>query len=111
MENTVVQFIVENIFLFLPLGISGMIITILLYVTGKKENIPEPQDVTSDDITKFNITINVYVVLYIVLWATIFIIGLLSDFLIPTIIGGILALIPFMLMMGIKQKTKNPKVP
>ena len=111
MENTVVQFIVENIFLFLPLGITGIIITILLYVTAKKENKPEPEDVTSDDITKFHITINVYVVIYLVLWATIFILGILSDFLIPTIIGGMLAFIPFVLMMSIKQKTKIPKVP
>jgi hypothetical protein len=111
MENTVVQFIVENIFLFLPLGITGIIITTLLYVTGKKENKPEPEDVTSDDITKFHISINVYSFIYLVIWTTIFIIGILSDFLIPTITGGILALIPFLLMMGIKQKTKNPKVP
>jgi hypothetical protein len=110
MEKTVVQFIVQNIFLFLPIGIAGIIATILLYITGKKEKKREPEIETSDDITLFHIKINVYIVLYLFIWITIFIIGLLSDFLIPTLIGGILALIPFILMIGIKQRNKKSKV-
>jgi len=110
MENTVVHFIMENIFLFLPLGITGIIVTLFLYFTGKKETVMKDEDLTTEYKTILKIRINVYVLMYFFVWITIVVIGLLSDFFIPTLIGGIIAAIPFILMMLLTQKNKNLKV-
>ena len=37
MENNVVSFIAENIFLFLPLVITGIVVTLYLYITGSRD--------------------------------------------------------------------------
>jgi len=110
MEKTVVQFIVENILLFLPLGITGIVVTIILFFMSKQENIPETEDLNSDFKTIFNFRLNIYVLVYLFIWIMIIIIGLSSNFIIPTIIGGIIAAIPLILMMLIELLTKNSKV-
>jgi hypothetical protein len=111
MEKTVVQFIVENIFLFLPLGITGIIITLILYLTGKKEEKPQSDDVTFDDISFGKLKVNVFLSIYLFIWITLFIIGLLSDFITPTIIGGTIAVIPLITMICAKKINKDRKVP
>jgi hypothetical protein len=111
MENTVIEFIIDNIFLFLPLGITGIVITLILLFTSKQESIPEPDDLASDYKTIFNIRVNIYVLVYLFIWIMIIIIGLLSNFFIPTFIGGIIAAIPLILLVLIEFKTKNSKVP
>jgi hypothetical protein len=110
MEHTVVQFIVENIFLFLPIGITGIVITVILLLLPKQKNIPETDDLTSDYKTIFNFRINIYVLVYLFIWIMVIIIGLLSNFIIPTIIDGIIAAIPLILLMIVQHKTKNSKV-
>jgi hypothetical protein len=110
MEKTVIQFIVENILLFLPVGITGIVVTVILYFMSKQEDIPELEDLKSDFITLFNIRFNIYVLVYLFIWIMIIIIGLASNFIIPTIIGGIIAVIPLILMTLIELLTKNSKV-
>jgi len=110
MENTVVQFILDNIFLFLPLAITGIIITLILFFTGKKENISPPEELTSDNKTLFNIRINVYVLVYLFIWIMMIIIGVLSHFLIPTLVGGTIAVIPLIALILIEYTSKKSKV-
>jgi hypothetical protein len=110
MEKTIIQFILENIFLFLPVGISGILITVILVFMSKKENIPESEDLISDYKTIFKFNVNIYTLVYFVIWIMVIIIGLLSNFIIPTIIGGIIAAIPLLLLMLIQYKSKNLKV-
>jgi hypothetical protein len=111
MEKTIVQFILDNIFLFLPLGATGIIVTIVLFFLPKKETSPKYEDVKSDLITILKIRLNFYMVVYLFVWIMIIIIGVLSDFLIPTLIGGIIAAIPLIVMILLENKANKSKVP
>lgn len=110
MEKTIVQFIIDNIFLFLPLGILGIISTIVLILTAKKEEKTESEDLESDFKTIVNIRFNLYFLVYLFIWIVIVIIGLLSNFIIPTIIGGVIATVPLLLLTFIEYQTKKSKV-
>jgi hypothetical protein len=110
MEKTLSQFIIDNIFLFLPLGITGIITTIILFFLPKKETSQISEDQKTDFITFIKFRVNFYVVVYLFVWIMIIIIGLLSDFLVPTIIGGIIAAIPLIILMLIEYKTSKSKV-
>ncbi len=111
MEKTIVQFILDNIFLFLPLGATGIIATIVLFFLPKKEASPKYEDVKSDRITILKIRLNFYMAVYLFVWIMIIIIGVLSDFLIPTLIGGIIAAIPPIVMIPLENKANKSKVP
>ena len=110
MENTIVNFIVENIFLFLPVGLTGIIVTLFLFFTGKKENIEQHEDMVSDEWFLPKIRINNYILIYLFVWIVIIIIGVLSDFIIPTVVGGTIAVIPLVVMMLVGYRTKKSKV-
>lgn len=111
MEKTIVQFILDNIFLFLPLGATGIIATIVLFFLPKQETSPKYEDVKSDFITILKVRLNFYVVVYLFVWIMIIIIGVLSDFLIPTLIGGIIAAIPLIVLILLENKANKSKVP
>ncbi len=110
MEHTVVQFITENLMLFLPLGIAGIVATLLFFFTGKKETPILEEHLTADYITIRHLTINIYAALYLMIWLVLIAIGILSDFLIPTLISGIIALIPLIILLLIKPHTNDPQV-
>ncbi len=55
MEKTIVQFILDNIFIFLPLGATGIIATVVLFFLPKKGPASKYDDVKSDVITFFKI--------------------------------------------------------
>ncbi|MBN1281128.1 MAG: hypothetical protein JXA00_05720 [Candidatus Thermoplasmatota archaeon] len=109
MQNTVVQYILDNILLFLPLGITGIIVTLILFFTGKKQEEPLPENLSTDYTTMLKRKVNLYFVLYLFIWITIIIIGALSQF-VPTILGAILASIPLIVMLLLKYKTTRAKV-
>lgn len=109
MEKTIVQFILDNFFLFLPLGAAGIIATIVLFFLPKKETSQYSEDLKSDVMTFVKIRLNIYVVVYMFVWIMIIIIGVLSDFLIPTLIGGIIASVPLIILMLLEYKTNKSK--
>ena len=94
MENNVVTFITENIFLFLPLVTIGIVTTLYLYITGTRDGAEEKNDLDSDYIVLAKLNVNIYVLIYLYIFSIMIIIGLLSTFVIPVLIGGILASIP-----------------
>jgi len=108
MESNVVSFIMENIFLFLPIGIIGIVVTLYLYMTGKKIETEDKVEVDSNDLKVLKITVNAYVLIYIFIFMMLIIIGLLSNFITPVIIGGALALIPIVLMSIVRWKSSQP---
>lgn len=110
MENTIVNFIVENIFLFLPVGLTGIIVTLFLYFTGKKENIEQNEDVVFDEWFLPKIRVNVLVLVYLFIWIVLIMIGVFSDFVIPTVIGGTIAVIPLIATMLVRCRIKKSKV-
>jgi len=98
MENNVIIFITENIFLFLPLVVIGIIATIYLYVTGSRDGIEEKEDLDVDHIVLSKFNVNVYVLIYLFIFAMMIVMGWLSNFIIPVIIGGIFASIPIIIV-------------
>ncbi len=109
MERTIVQFILDNVFIFVPLGAAGVIATIVLYFLPTKETSKVSENLSTDFITLGKIQMNIYVVVYIFVWIMILIIGLFSDFLVPSIIGGIIAAIPLVVLTLLELKTSTSK--
>lgn len=104
------QFILENILLFLPLGLTGVIATVILLFLPKKENIHTYEEVKSDVITIFKIRWNIYVLMYLFIWITMIFIGVLSTFYILTLISGIIAAVPLVLLIILEYRSNNQKV-
>lgn len=104
MEKTIVQFIVNNIFLFLPIGIAGVVITAFLFFFPNKEGSEQQETSISDTITFHKFRVNFYIVIYVFIWMLIGAIGLLSDFILPTLSGTIIAAIPLVLLFLLRYK-------
>jgi hypothetical protein len=104
MENNVVTFITENIFLFLPLVTIGIVTTLYLYITGTRDGTEKKDDLDADSIVLAKVNVNVYVLIYLFIFVMMIIIGLLSNFVIPVLIGGIFASIPIIMMCVSKLK-------
>ncbi|MBN2065224.1 MAG: hypothetical protein JW771_00250 [Candidatus Thermoplasmatota archaeon] len=111
METNVVSFIVENIFLFLPIGVIGIVVTLYLYFTGKREEDEQKEHLTADYFTISSFTINIYSIVYLFICVMIVIIALLSNFIIPAIVGSVCASIPLVLMGIIQWKYRKHEVP
>lgn len=111
METNVVSFIVENIFLFLPLGIIGIAVTVYLYFTGTRQEGEHKENFDDDYLTIFSFTVNIYSMIYLFICVMIVIIALLSNFIIPAIVGSIFASIPLILMSIIRWKFRRKEVP
>ena len=109
MENSVVGFIIENIILFTVLGTIGVVITIYLFLTGEKVDQETKDDLESDYISISKFKFNIYVLVYLFIVIMMIIIGVLSNFITPIIIGGIIALIPIFLLTLLKIKVNNTK--
>jgi hypothetical protein len=108
METNVISFIIENIYLFLPLGITGIAITLILLFTGKKDGTDHPENLNIDDLSISTCHINVYLLIYLFIWTMMIIIGLTSDFIVPSLVGGLLAAIPIAAILITHRKT--PKI-
>jgi len=100
MEKSIIDFIIENIFLFLPLVLIGIGITIYLYFTGKNDNGKKEYVVGNDKIKIGKYNINAYILIYLFLVFMMILIGFLSDdFIIPTIVCTVIASIPIIMMI------------
>ena len=108
METNVINFIIENIYLFLPLGIAGIAITLILLFTGKKEGTTRTENLNVDDIPLSSYHINIYLLIYLFIWAMMLIIGISSNFIIPALVSGLLATIPIATILITHHKT--PKI-
>ena len=109
MEKTIVQFILDNIFLFLPIGVTGVVATIILLFLPKQQTPQTFKDVKPDYVTVFKIRYNIYTLVYLFIWITIIIIGLASSFFVPTLVSALIAAIPFVVLILLEQRTSKSK--
>jgi len=109
MENNFITYILENIFLFLPLFLVGIVVTLYLYITGKKDHFTEKKDADTDYIKLAKYKINVYVLIYLFLCITLIVLGILSNFILPTFIGGLIALIPIIMIAILRFFSNDSK--
>ena len=95
--------------LLLAIGIVGFFLTIIIWITGKKDN-AKKEDMSKDKTIKiFNFNIDRLILIYFFIVVTLIFIGLVSNFYIPTIIGAVFAVIPIILFFitgRIKEKSK-----
>jgi len=97
-----------DISLFLSLGLAGVIITIILCVTGKKKKLEPPDDPGFAYIKIFSITVSIIVVLYVFRLLMMFSTGMFSGAHASALVGGLVALIPLFLI-GLTRYTKKSK--
>ena len=110
MESNVVKFILENIYIFIPLGSAGIVATCYLYYTGKTADKKIKDNLDDDYVVFSKININFFVIIYLFIFVMMIIIGALSDFLFPAIIGGVFTLIPIILLILTKSLLKSCKL-
>jgi hypothetical protein len=109
METNVVTFILENIYLFLPLGLAGIIITLALIFTSKKTGAESKDDISTDYYTLYGLKINVYLAAYSIICIIMIITGILSQLYTPIALGGIIAIIPILFVIILQAKGKQLK--
>ncbi|MFA5101760.1 MAG: hypothetical protein WC525_01270 [Candidatus Thermoplasmatota archaeon] len=109
MEKTIVQFILENIFLFLPIGMTGVVATIILLFLPKQQTTQKFKDVEPEYVTVLKMRCNIYTLVYLFIWIAIIIIGLASSFFVPTLVGAVIAAIPLVVSILLEQRTSKSK--
>ncbi len=90
----------------IPLGILGcvaIIIFIILYQQGRHNKNSGKKELKTPSITLFGVTISVVILVYCLRIGIMFITGLTTDFVIPTIITGGITILP-LLFLGIITK-------
>lgn len=90
----------------MPLGILGsvaIIIFIILYHQGRNHKESGKKDLQTPSISLFGITISIVILIYSIRIGIMFITGLTTDFVIPAIITGGIAILP-LLFLGIITK-------
>jgi len=97
-----------NIPLFLAVGVVGVIITTIIYMTGKNKKY-ETQGVSDFGyINLLKISVSLILVVYLFRVIMMFLTGLLSQLYISVVIGGIFAIIPLILIA--LTRIKKPKL-
>jgi len=109
MENTVIQYILNNLWLFLPLGLGGIAVTLILFFTGARESPVEEDDLGFDNKTFFGFRMNVFAVLYFLIWIVLMFIGVFSSFIVPTVISGIIALLPLLFIIYVNRTSRKTR--
>lgn len=93
----------DDITIFLILGVCGALLTIILCITGKKESNKDSES-TPAVITVFGFTISVLIFIYIFRLIMISLAGILSEYYVPTIVGGVCGLIPLLFIVFVLFK-------
>ncbi len=99
MEQNIVQFITDNILFFLPLVTIGIVSTIILYFTGKKDDKNRDNKDADFHIILLNRNFNYFFLIYLFIFFMMMLIGFLSKFYLATIIGGCIAVIPSIVLL------------
>jgi hypothetical protein len=89
----------DDIPIFILLGSGGIIITIILCITGERNKTQEKIDTDFDYIHIFKISISIVALIYLFRLIMMFFTGMISDFIIPSLVGLILAVIPIVMII------------
>lgn len=109
MESNVVNFITENIFLFLPVGITGIIATIALFYMGRNDSHYQKQELEKSIIKIYHKKVDFFLIIYTFIVIMMSIIGIMSEFLFATLIGGTIALIPILITILLEHRKSNKR--
>ena len=93
-----------NLSLFLLMGLAGIVITIIICVTGEKKKEEKREDVDFGYITILKFSIGIILILYIFRFVMMFFTGVFSGLIMPVIVGGAFALVPLVLIVITEHK-------
>lgn len=96
----------DNLPILILLGGLGIIITIYLWITGKKTHKEEQIDNDFDYITIFKISFTVISLIYLFRLVMMFFTGVLSGFYLLSIVGAIIAFLPLIAMSFVRYNKK-----
>jgi uncharacterized membrane protein len=85
----------ETVLFLMTVGSVSLIITLVLCLTGKKIDSKKKNEEQIFEINIFNFQLKLVPFLYLIIVLILFLLGIFSDFLINSIFGLIIALIPF----------------
>ena len=85
----------ETILFLMAIGVASLIITLFLLFTSKKIDSKKKKEQDMSVVKVFNSQIKLVPFLYLTIILIMFVIGIFSDFLFNSIIGFIIASIPF----------------
>ena len=85
----------ETLLLLLAIGFVSLIMTLVLFFSGKKVEIEKKKERDIGDVKICKTQIKLVPFLYLIIILIMFMIGIFSDFLFYSIVGIIFALIPF----------------
>ena len=97
----------DDIPILILLGSGGIIITIILCITGERNKTQEKIDSDFDYINIFKISISIVALIYLFRLIMMFFTGMISDFIIPSLVGVILALLPIVVIILLRYKSTN----
>ena len=100
----------EYILIFLLPGSAGVITTIILCLTGERTKTEINFTKNLDYIKLFKISISIVTLVYLFRVIMIVFVGIVSEFYIQTLIGGILALVPIIVLVVASYKRDKSKV-
>jgi amino acid transporter len=85
----------EIILFIMAIGFASLITTLVLCLTGKKIDAKNKMERQIFEVNFFNFKLKLVPFLYLLIVFIVFVIGIFSDFLVNSIVGLIIALIPF----------------
>ncbi len=97
----------EDISILLLLGSAGIIVTIILCITGKRKKTEEKLHSDFEYINIFVISVSIISLIYLFRLTMMFFTGVMSGFYILAIVGGIIALLPLVVIGLLRYKTAN----
>jgi hypothetical protein len=100
----------ENIPVYLFIIGLASFITIILCITGKKNKVKEKIETDFDYVILFKTSISIITIIYLIRLIIMFSTGMISNFYLPAIIGGTIALFPIIVLALIRYSTDKFKV-
>ena len=85
----------ETILFLMIIGFVSLILTLIFYLTGKKVDTKKEIEQQEFEVKIFNFQLKLIPSIYLLIIIILFTIGIFTDFIINSIIGLIIALIPF----------------
>ena len=85
----------ETILFLMIIGFVSLILTLIFYLTGEKVDTKKEIEQPEFEVKIFNSQLKLIPFVYLIIIIILFMIGVFSDFIINSVIGLIIALIPF----------------
>jgi TRAP-type C4-dicarboxylate transport system permease large subunit len=110
MENALVKFVLDHLYIFIPLLLTGFLVTLYLLWKSPKET-PVKKDNLLEDYKRLGShRVNIFIFLYLLIWVVMVVIGIFSGFVVPTLVNSVFALIPLLVLIFARRSIRKVQV-